>query len=139
MNNRVDVPFNINTPTSERRGSRVIDDSNLTLVIVTLPITFSLSDRDYDHNQSILHRSLNDNGLRKNNNIDVNLPSSLNKKENCQCSICFEEIKLDEKIFELSCKHDFHESCLKNWIKYKQDCPVCRKKISHKTKKQSIL
>ena len=27
------------------------------------------------------------------------------------------------------CKHKFHESCLKNWVKIRLECPICRSQI----------
>lgn len=136
MNNRVDIPFNINTPTSERKGLQ-IEEENLDIeIILLIPSPFIFNGRnDFSNYQSILNRSLNDNELRKNNNINTNLKTIQNKKENCQCSICFEKIDLNENLFDLNCGHDFHESCLNNWIKYKQDCPVCRKSVPFIIKK----
>lgn len=147
--NRLDIPINIHTPTSERKSGQRIDPDHLVLELV-----FYIPTRDFDgipyysnnfifdqdnSNMSYaLNRSLRDNELRKNNNIIVNLKPILNETET-DCSICFEKIKLNEKVFDLTCKHAFHEECLSNWIKYKQDCPVCRKTISCKTKKRSIL
>ena len=44
------------------------------------------------------------------------------------CNICMEEYKLEDSIVELSCKHLYHESCIKNWLcNEKISCPVCRK------------
>lgn len=131
MNNRVDIPFNINTPTSERKGEFQQFENLDIEIILLIPQPFS----DFSNYHSILNRSLNDNELRKNNNINTNLKPIENKKENCQCSICFEKIAINEKTFELDCKHDFHESCLNNWIKYKQNCPICRKSVPFKIKK----
>lgn len=43
-----------------------------------------------------------------------------------ECSICFDE---KEKGILLNCKHIFCEECIKIWIKKKNNCPICRKKI----------
>jgi hypothetical protein len=44
------------------------------------------------------------------------------------CSICFQSINLEEKIYVLNCsnKHIFHCSCLSHWTKVRNNCPICR-------------
>ena len=42
------------------------------------------------------------------------------------CSICLDEIKINKKIYNISCNHKFHKKCLKNWLKEKFSCPTCR-------------
>ena len=47
-------------------------------------------------------------------------------KENC--SICMMNIKKDNKISKLPCKHIFHTDCINPWLKeYNYKCPICRK------------
>lgn len=43
------------------------------------------------------------------------------------CPICLEEM-IDNNLTRksLNCRHMFHLSCLKRWIRNRQDCPVCR-------------
>jgi hypothetical protein len=44
------------------------------------------------------------------------------------CSICFEDIDLDKSIDKCNaCKHLFHVGCIIMWLKYKKNCPLCRK------------
>lgn len=43
-----------------------------------------------------------------------------------ECSICFENYKEEEELKFTPCKHLFHEECLKNWLKVKRTCPLCR-------------
>ena len=48
--------------------------------------------------------------------------------QNESCSICMEiNTTLTGVTFE--CKHSFHLNCVKDWIKSKGSCPMCRKKI----------
>ena len=42
-----------------------------------------------------------------------------------RCSICFENIKFPKHAI-LKCQHGFHFSCLKEWFKESQTCPICR-------------
>jgi len=43
-----------------------------------------------------------------------------------QCSVCLENIKKDEKITKLDCKHIFHTDCINEWISRDNTCPCCR-------------
>ena len=47
------------------------------------------------------------------------------------CTICLELYKADDQIAELSCdkRHFFHEKCIDDWLKNKQECPLCKKAV----------
>jgi len=49
-----------------------------------------------------------------------------------ECSICFEEFKETDLVTPLSCdvRHYFHNHCIEQWIKTKNECPLCRKEIN---------
>ena len=47
------------------------------------------------------------------------------------CIICLEDFKKNDKVIYLPCIHFFHEMCIKNWIKEKQFCPVCKLEINN--------
>lgn len=47
----------------------------------------------------------------------------------CDCKICGEFFKMNEKATHLECTHVFHEVCLLPWLKIKNSCPVCRQII----------
>ncbi|KAK4337878.1 hypothetical protein RND71_042365 [Anisodus tanguticus] len=42
------------------------------------------------------------------------------------CCICQEEYKDGEDLGALECGHDFHADCIKQWLKHKNLCPVCK-------------
>jgi len=43
------------------------------------------------------------------------------------CSICTEDfVHREDTGFQLSCNHQFHQLCLKPWIKDSYTCPLCR-------------
>ncbi|KAK6944414.1 Zinc finger, RING-type, partial [Dillenia turbinata] len=42
------------------------------------------------------------------------------------CSICQEDYKEKDKLGGLSCGHRFHVDCIKQWIKCKNICPICK-------------
>jgi hypothetical protein len=46
-----------------------------------------------------------------------------------ECSICLDNYKKDDMIIILSCNHNFHEPCLKEWSKNNNSCPHCRENI----------
>lgn len=47
----------------------------------------------------------------------------------CQeCSICMTEINLNDN-FKTVCRHTFHHSCLDEWRKNNQTCPLCRQEL----------
>ncbi|OVA13017.1 zinc finger protein [Macleaya cordata] len=43
-----------------------------------------------------------------------------------RCSVCQEELVIDDKMQELPCKHFFHPPCLKPWLDEHNSCPICR-------------
>ena len=45
-----------------------------------------------------------------------------------QCSICLDELSIDEKVIILPCVHYFHKSCIKQWLSRKTYCPICASK-----------
>tara|TARA_B110000858_G_scaffold185970_1_gene228650 strand:- start:4 stop:564 length:561 start_codon:yes stop_codon:yes gene_type:complete len=49
-----------------------------------------------------------------------------------ECSICLEKLEKNNSVVILECSHKFHDKCIKNWMKIKKTCPICRKKIKIK-------
>lgn len=45
---------------------------------------------------------------------------------NLQCSVCWDDFKLDEDVRQLKCEHIFHEACIIPWLELHNTCPVCR-------------
>ncbi|CAN6564021.1 unnamed protein product [Malus baccata var. baccata] len=51
------------------------------------------------------------------------------KEENAQkdfCSICQEDFVEEDELGTLDCGHDFHISCIKQWLGHKNVCPMCK-------------
>ncbi len=46
-----------------------------------------------------------------------------------ECVICFEPLNNERSIMKLTCHHEFHEGCIKPWLKDKRQCPMCRHHI----------
>ncbi|KAL4510678.1 hypothetical protein ABPG72_004832 [Tetrahymena utriculariae] len=52
------------------------------------------------------------------------------------CSICYNGFEKNEIIKKLPCKHIFHLSCIKPWLKKQKTCPNCRDDICDSLKQQ---
>ncbi|KAJ0087508.1 hypothetical protein Patl1_08915 [Pistacia atlantica] len=48
------------------------------------------------------------------------------QQETEPCCICQEEYNDSEDIGTLECGHDFHTSCIKQWLMHKNICPICK-------------
>ncbi|KAD2805856.1 hypothetical protein R6Q59_029140 [Mikania micrantha] len=46
------------------------------------------------------------------------------------CCICQEEYKNGDDVGALECGHDFHTSCIRQWLLQKNSCPVCKSMAS---------
>lgn len=46
-----------------------------------------------------------------------------------ECIICLENYKKNDEISILSCDHYYHTKCLNEWLKKKEECPLCRIEI----------
>lgn len=45
------------------------------------------------------------------------------------CPICCDD-KSQDKYVETYCKHIFHKKCLDKWLKFRRNCPICRRDLS---------
>jgi hypothetical protein len=46
-----------------------------------------------------------------------------------KCPICVSNYEIGEKITKIECNHIYHTNCISEWVKYKSECPVCRRSI----------
>ena len=67
----------------------------------------------------------------KNNEKFLKIKEERVKKIMCDkmCSICIDNLRVNQKIKILSCNHIFHKNCLFKWCKKKFNCPECRHSI----------
>ena len=72
----------------------------------------------------------NDEILKKLEEIELN--EHFKDKEENKCAICLEIFSIGNKISYLPCTHYFHSSCIKNWIRIKIKCPLCKNIIIFK-------
>lgn len=50
-----------------------------------------------------------------------------------ECVICMAHFQNREEIRRLGCFHFYHVKCIDNWLKTKEECPVCRFDIFKET------
>ncbi|XP_009403311.2 uncharacterized protein LOC135581673 isoform X1 [Musa acuminata AAA Group] len=46
--------------------------------------------------------------------------------ENMKCSICQEEFIREQEVGELQCEHLYHATCIEQWLRRKNWCPICK-------------
>lgn len=46
-----------------------------------------------------------------------------------QCSVCWEDFSLKEKVRQLPCQHVYHEPCIRPWLELHGTCPICRQNL----------
>jgi hypothetical protein len=51
-----------------------------------------------------------------------------NEDGNVICAICMGEVENGDRIGNLHCRHLFHVDCLKQWLRKKNECPMCSAK-----------
>lgn len=58
--------------------------------------------------------------------------SELNEDSAKQCSICFEDYVENDEVVTLPCdvRHMFHDSCISEWLKQKDTCPLCKSPVT---------
>lgn len=52
--------------------------------------------------------------------------SSLEDQVESSCTICLEEYKDKDNIGMLKCLHTYHVSCINDWLRMKNSCPICK-------------
>lgn len=86
--------------------------------------------------ETVLRESMNESSeLRKTDTkVDVSTQKYYTtSKTESKCLICMDEYERESWVSVLpKCDHIFHTKCIKEWGKYKQDCPTCREKLQVK-------
>jgi len=60
------------------------------------------------------------------------------KSKDDKCPICLEKYKSSDIIKKLPCKHLYHKSCIYQWLKQSNLCPICKYDLSKKINKVLI-
>jgi len=66
---------------------------------------------------------------RRKRRLVIRILTSVDEERGGECSICLEKYVKNDTMIELSCTHNFHESCLRGWINDHNTCPHCRRNI----------
>eukprot|EP00058_Branchiostoma_floridae_P001093 XP_002586581.1 hypothetical protein BRAFLDRAFT_106176 [Branchiostoma floridae] len=45
------------------------------------------------------------------------------------CSICIVNYRTGNRVKTLPCSHEFHEACIKRWLREHENCPTCRQPV----------
>ena len=105
---------------SRRRMIPFIDFTNNSFGINLDELIGRLRNRNHPTDQEIL------NELPETTIDDVNKLDP--EKKNCV--ICLEDFKNGDKATILPCIHLFHTSCIQNWLKTQNCCPICKFKLT---------
>lgn len=52
--------------------------------------------------------------------------NAVEDEDDLACTICFTPLEDGDRVGALSCKHEFHVECLKNWLPRRNICPLCQ-------------
>lgn len=69
--------------------------------------------------------------LPRNPSITLDIPSRpyTETQEPKECPICQVQLKNNDNVITLECAHIYHTQCISEWVKYKDECPLCRSPI----------
>ncbi len=102
------------------------------LPLLTHYLRASLDERlDREMMEIVIDQSLSEYQMNKKDQ-EIDIRSQLYKdisSEMKKCTICQTKFIADDLIAILECKHVSHANCLREWGKYKPECPICRKEI----------
>ena len=45
------------------------------------------------------------------------------------CAICMKDYEIKDKLLSTPCNHDYHLTCIRDWFRVKDTCPICKFKI----------
>lgn len=100
---------------------RSLEDEQLNSVLLASREEFDATDAIEKNESAVLNSS-----SQKYSSIKIK------KKREELCCICMEHFSCNQEVYWLSCTHIFHNKCLDEWVRYKNECPTCRNTIGLK-------
>ncbi|CAA7027212.1 unnamed protein product [Microthlaspi erraticum] len=79
--------------------------------------------------EEALSRSLKKSIYQETNETGAN---SLNEDDDIKCSICQEEYVDGDEVGTMPCEHMYHVSCVQQWLRMKNWCPICKTSAEEK-------
>lgn len=100
--------------------------------------TYNYYASNTNRNNYISNENYDIEAQKNNKNIDLNsylktikITNNPTFLENT-CPICLELLDKEDKnksVYLKNCEHQFHDSCIKEWLKNNNSCPICRSEI----------
>lgn len=56
-------------------------------------------------------------------------PTLSHQESQSECSICLDSYRSGQEVSILACSHEYHSSCITQWMIKNRSCPMCRKDI----------
>ncbi len=66
-------------------------------------------------------------------------PTLSNSESHSECSICLESYRSGQEVSILACSHEYHSSCIGEWMLKNRSCPMCRKDIHNQPQFVTLL
>ena len=128
MESHYDYDYNPKEPTSYNDNDNDNDhDHSPVFLFVLFMIIFARiwwevhwAQWNNNNNNNLNHILLNNETIIKN---EIKFSNELN---NCECTICLEDFKENEKLYKLTCNHYYHKGCIDSWLSNNHTCPLCR-------------
>jgi hypothetical protein len=78
-----------------------------------------------------LLRDEDDDDLPRNADVTIDAQSHpyRESQEPKDCPICQVQLRSNDQVITLDCAHIYHVQCISEWVKYKDECPLCRTSI----------
>ncbi|GAB5361093.1 hypothetical protein AAMO2058_000684900 [Amorphochlora amoebiformis] len=84
----------------------------------------------HDFEAAMWKRGVPSDVINKYTTIEYYNPDSKSSPSyNTSCPICFEDYQSLCRVRVLRCNHHYHPRCIDPWLKYKNVCPLCQRKI----------
>ncbi|KAL1554782.1 RING-type E3 ubiquitin transferase [Salvia divinorum] len=71
--------------------------------------------------------------LATSTDVSLHFASEMERK----CSICQEEYEADDETGKLYCGHFYHIYCIKQWLRQKSSCPICKTLVASQTEEEA--